>query len=154
MIAREMAPLADRPDHYLRPPLVDEERIALAAIARMPTVNELLARHHVGEKITPEDCAHALLALGVQHQGRGRDTAPVSVEFIRLFAGQILGPERVLTLEQRLAEIEDYYSKHPKARSALQLAIHFAQPEVRGWSVRNLRRWFREWLRNKVGHSD
>jgi len=151
MSAPEEPPVSDEPNQRWPAPLLeDKDQFPLAIAARMPTVAGLLVRLRAGEKIAPEDYAHALLAC----QRRGRDNALVPVEFIRLLAGQILNPERVKPFEQRLAEIEDYYSKHPKARSALQLAIHFAQPGVRGWSVRNLRRWFGEWLRNKVGHSD
>jgi hypothetical protein len=137
----------------LQPPLVDEEQVALAAVSLKPTIDELLGRLRDGEKIAPEDYAHALLALGVQNQRRGKDNAPVPVEFIRLLAGQILGPKRVATLEERWGEIEEYRRNNPKARAS-KIAEHFEQPGVRGWSWSRLRRKIKARLQNKTGHSD
>jgi hypothetical protein len=153
MSAPDEPPASDTANQYLRPPFVDEERIALAAASLKPTVDELLVRLRAGEKIAPEDYAQALLALGIQYQRYRKDTAPVPVEFIRLLAGQILGPKRAATFEQRLAEFEDYVRRHPKATPS-EIAHYFEQPGVRGWSSRTLRRRIGEWLLNKAGHSD
>jgi hypothetical protein len=158
--APDEPPASDKPDQYLRQPLVDEEQIALAAVSLKPTVVELLARHRAGEKNTLADYAHALLAIKVQYERDGKVAAdfkssvnaPVSVELIDLLAAEILGRRRVAKLEQRWAEIEDYRRRHPKATPS-EIATRFAQPEVRGWSWRNLRRKISARLQSP-GHSD
>ena len=155
-------PPAPGPDQYLVALFVeDEDQFPPAILSLKPTLIELLARHRAGLKNTLEDYVHTLWAISVQFKRHGNvmadfrsgKTVPVSFELIDLLVVEVLGPKRVATFEQRLAEIEDYCRKHPNAKPS-QIAAHFEQPGVRGWSRRSLRRKIGAWLRKKVGHSD